>query len=239
MENQIKASDGTAWQLGDTTVRAVVHERHPSRPTFLNVHDDEDTSVTAGLANLAEFGGRIIELVHIGERLVSFHLAGHFYQFDPNRIFSEAGITGTLERHSRHSPEAQAVIRAFAQDYLARFQLNNEPLIIALHNATPGPFSVASFLPGAYLGSDAAAVAVSPRCDPYDFIFVTEPVHFEYLKGRDLNVVLQDNQRVTDDGSLSVHFARLGIPYLNVEAEMKNLSAQIAMLRVVREMIGY
>ena len=209
MDNQIKASDAAAWQLGETTVRAVVHQRHRSRPTFLNVHDDEDTSVTAGLANLAEFGGRIIELVHTGERLISFHLAGHFYQFDPNRIFSEAGITATLERHSRYSPEAHETIRAFAQDYLARFQLNEEPLIISLHNATPGPFSVRSFLPGEYLARDAAAVAVSPQCDKYDFIFVTEPAHFEYLKARDLNVVLQDNERVTDDNSLSVHFARL------------------------------
>ena len=40
-----------------------------------------------------------------------------------------------------------------------------------------------------------------------------------------------------DDGSLSVHFAKMGIPYVNVEAEMGHLNAQIDMVRAAREML--
>ena len=76
-------------------------------PTFLNVHNDEDTSVAAGLANLAEFGGRLIELVHTGERLISFTLDGRRYVFDPNRVFSDTGIEKTLKKEGPHTPAAR------------------------------------------------------------------------------------------------------------------------------------
>ena len=225
--------------LGAGTIAATVHQNGPPRPTFLNVHDDEDTSVAAGLANLAEFGGRLIELTHSGDRLIRFALAGgDEYQFDPNRMFSEAGIAATLVRHSQYTEAAHAAIRSFAAAYLERFALASEPVLIALHNTTIGPFSVASFAPGGDLAADAAAVHQASRHSPFDFFYVTEPAHFARLREQDWNVVLQDNGRVRDDGSLSVFCARRGIPYLNVEAEMGRRSVQIAMLRAVRELLG-
>jgi len=227
-----------AFKLGDTNVHAVLHQRKSGRLTMVNVHDDENTSVEAGKANLEEYGGRLIELVHSGERLVTFNLNGRSYAFDPNRIFSDVGIAETLKSHSRYSAEAHAEIKAFATRYLQEFALDQEPVIIALHNTVDGTFSVESFLPKATYGSNADTVHVSPNRSKFDFFYVTDKTFFDYLKARDFNVVFQDNQAVNDDGSLSVYFAKKGIPYINIEAEMKHLTNQIEMVKVVREMLN-
>jgi hypothetical protein len=49
--------------------------------------------------------------------------------------------------------------------------------------------------------------------------------------------MLQDNANVPDDGSMSVYFARQGIPYLNIEANNGHLKEQIEMVRAAREML--
>jgi hypothetical protein len=225
------------FQLGDRQIHAVVHQYQRAVPTMLNVHEDERTSVAAGKANLIQHGGRLIELVHSGERLITFGLAGKTYVFDPNRIFSDIGITETLRKHSAYSAHAHAEIKAFAQAYLRQFALDNEPVIIALHNTVDGIFSVESFLPGGKLGRDAAEVHISPHRSKFDFFYVTEKDFFDYLCERDFNVILQDNANGTDDGSLSIRFARKRIPYINIEAEMGHLDVQIEMVKVSREML--
>jgi hypothetical protein len=179
----------------------------------------------------------LIEFVHSGERLVVFHTGGQKYSFDPNRIFSDAGIKATLEKHSGYSPAAHAAIKSFATEYLQYFALEKEPVIIALHNATEGTFSVKSFLPNGEHGSASTETYVSPQRNKYDFFYVTDKRFYDYLKARDFNVTLQDNQNAPDDGSLSVYFARKGIPYLNIEAEVNHLSSQIEMVKVAREMV--
>ena len=50
-------------------------------------------------------------------------------------------------------------------------------------------------------------------------------------------MTLQDNARITDDGSLSVYFARKGIPYMNIEADTTHLTEQTEMIRVARQML--
>jgi hypothetical protein len=223
-------------KLGDDSINAIVHQKALAGLTMLNVHDDEDTAVEAGLTNVRQHGGRVIEFVHTGERLIVFNVGGAKYTFDPNRIFSDAGIKATLEKHSTWTPAAHAAIKAFAAEYMERFALDREPAIIALHNATKGTFSILSFLPDGQHGAASAHTYVSPRRDKFDFFFVTEQRFFDYLKARDFNVTVQDNQHTPDDGSLSIYFARKGIPYVNIEAEVHNLPSQIEMVQVTREM---
>ena len=223
-------------KLGDDTINAVVHQKPPVTLTMLNVHDDEDTSVEAGLTNIRQHGGRVIEFVHTDQRLITFGLGGVKYTFDPNRIFSEAGVKATLEKHSSWTPAAHEAIKGFAAEYVRHFALDEEPAIIALHNATEGVFSILSFLPDGQHSAASAHTYVSPRRDKFDFFFVTEQRFYDYLKARDFSVTVQDNQNTPDDGSLSIYFARKGIPYVNIEAEVRNLSNQIEMVQVAREM---
>lgn len=204
---------------------------------MLNVHEDEITSIQAGLAKIKESGGRLIELAHGGGRLITFALAGKEYTFDPNRIFSDIGIAQTLKKHSQYSADAHGEIKRFAQAYLRQFALDNEPVIIALHNTVDGIFSVETFLPNGTSAREAAAANVSPERSKFDFFYVTDQRFFDRLRERDFNVVLQNNAKATDDGSLSVYFARKGIPYVNIEAEINHLDEQMTMLDAVHEIL--
>ena len=226
-----------SFRLGDTAIHArVVQDDHPS-PSMVNVHDDENTSVRAGKVVIRESGGRLIELTHSGKRLVEFRLNEQTYRFDPNRIFTEEGIRSTLTRQGNYSEAARAVVRDFAQQFVEAFALNRQPVIIALHNTGNGGLSINSYQPNRELNRAAAGVHESSSRSPGDFFYVTDQRLFVWLKARDFNVMLQDNTNVPDDGSMSVYFARQGIPYLNIEANNDHLQEQIEMVRAARQML--
>lgn len=226
----------TSFRIGETNLNVLVFQHGPPSPTFINVHDDENTSVAAGKTVIEQTGGRLIELSHSGERNVRFTLNGERFAFDPNRIFSEAGIRATLKYQSHFSEAAQHAVKRFAAQWLERFALDREPVIIALHNNTERALTIHSYEPGHEHATTSKAVHIAPTRSPDDFFYVTDERFFDYLKQRDFNVTLQDNTRVPDDGSLSVYFGQRGIPYINIEAEISHLNAQIEMVRVAREM---
>lgn len=228
-----------AFQIGNTTIHVRTTQVEQARPTFLNLHDDENTSVSAGKKILRQSGGRLIELEHGGARLISFQLAGQTYRFDPNRIFSASGVTATLTRTKNISSEAQLTVEEFASRFIETFQLDHEPVIIALHNTGGGGLSINSYLATGDKPTTASAVHVSTNRFAGDFFYVTDRRFFDYLEARDFNVTLQDDANVPDDGSASVYFARKGIPYLNIEADKGHLDEQIKMVRVAREMVQH
>ena len=225
------------FKLGDTNLYALVFQHGEPSPTYLNVHDDENTSVAAGKTVVEQTSGRLIELSHSGKRHVRFSVSGERFGVDPNRIFSDAGIRATLEHQGHYSEAAHQAVKRFATQYLERFALEREPVIIALHNTVDGAYSIESYRPGAEHGAATAELHLSPNRSRFDFFYVTDRRFFDFIKARDYNVILQDNQKVPDDGSLSVHFGKQGIPYLNIEAEMGHLNAQIDMVRLAREMV--
>ena len=224
-------------QLGETRVEARVTQGHTAMPTMINVHDDENTSVRAGKVVIRESGGRLIELVHGGRRFVEFRLDGQTYRFDPNRIYTEDGIRATLTRQKNYSVAAHTAVRDFAQQLIATFELNRQPVIIALHNTGNGGLSINSYQPNRELNRAADRVYESQSRSAGDFFYVTDERFFDWLKARDFNVMLQDNANVPDDGSMSVYFARLGIPYLNIEANNDHLQEQIEMVGAAERML--
>jgi hypothetical protein len=225
-------------RVGDTRVTVRVQQRPPTTPTMINVHDDENTSVRAGTIVLRESGGRLVELVHSGRRQLAFQLDGSTYRFDPNRIFTEAGIRATLSRQGDYSEAAHRAVRDFAGRLLTDFALDQQPVIIALHNTGTGGLSINSYQPGHKLDRAAATVHVSTTRRPGDFFYVTNERFFAWLQARDFNVMLQDNANVPDDGSLSVYCAQRGIPYLNIEAHHDHLEEQVLMVRAAYEMLA-
>ena len=225
------------FKIGNAVVTAEIFQRGKPMPTMLNVHDDENTSVAAGKIIIEQSGGRLIELSHGGQRLITFNLGGQRCRFDPNRIFSDAGIRTTLEKHNAWTEAAHRAIKQFATQYLEHFALNREPVIITLHNNTERALTIASYRPGAEHAVTAKAVHLGTARSSDDFFYVTDQRFFDYLKQRDFNVTLQDNANIPDDGSLSVYFGKKGIPYLNIEAENNHLNAQIDMVRAAHEML--
>ena len=227
----------TRFPIGDTSVFVLGFQHLKSAPTFLNVHDDENTSVEAGKAVLEETSGRLIELAHGGSRHLQFSVSGGQFAVDPNRIYSDAGIRATLERQGDYSSAAHWAVKQFARKFLERFNLRREPVIVALHNTVDGNYSIESYRPGAQHAAAVADLFISPNRNRYDFFYVTDRRFFDYLKQRDFNVILQDNAAVPDDGSLSVYFSKKSIPYLNIEAELGQFDRQVEMVRTAREML--
>lgn len=218
-------------RIGATRVHVLVYRSSAPGPTYLNVHEDEQTAVRTALAHLRCCGGRLVEIRHGGDRYVRFRLHGRRYKFDPNRIFTDHGARATLKWLGPYSPEAFAAARAFARRILAIAGVGSLQRIVAVHNNTPGHYSAATYLEGAPDAGDAASVYIPHGADPDDFFFVTSPVMYHALRAEGRHaVVLQDNRHATDDGSLSVYAARHGIVCLTVETRQGHRRTQAAML---------
>jgi hypothetical protein len=220
--------------LGDTPVELAVHDGGPGL-RLLVLHDDENTAAAAGAAFVAAHGGRLVELRAQGERRVAFALGGRAFSVDPNRIFTEVGVRRTLGADSTDAG-AVALARLFGDALVAAYAPDS--VVVTLHNNTPDRYSARSYADDGEYAPDAEAVHLESGDDPDDFFFVTDRALFDALAAEGFNVVLQDNARVTDDGSLSVWAARAGLPYVNVEAEHEHLDAQRTMLEALASVLA-
>jgi|GEM_PF-322364 len=230
-------SESIPLTIGDRTVRALIYKGKPLKILLFNMHDDENTAVDAARSFVKINGGTMVELTHTGERLITFDLYDRTYKVDPNRIFTLDGISKTLVQYGGTSPEAEAEVARFAQELVARF-VNGRPAVVALHNNGNNAYSSASYNKGGEYAKDAAEVYLDPKRDADDFFYVTERKHFDGLKAKGYNVVLQNNDAVTDDGSLSVYCGRQKITYINVEAEHGHKIEQERMLTDLLDLLG-
>lgn len=224
MVNMEAAAATDTYTLGDRQIRIVTTRYGTGRYTLVALHENESTSVAAAKEVLRRYGGTLVELRHGGTRNVSFTLEGKRYSFDPNRIFTEAGIRKSLQ--GGNDPIAADMVKGLANAIVRKL---SGQAIIALHNNTNGGYSILSYRNGGQYARDAAGVYVNPSHDPDDFFFVTHGGLFSRIKAAGYNAALQSGQ-VTDDGSLSVYAARGGHAYVNVEAENGHRDIQIKML---------
>ena len=201
--------------------------------TFVNLHDDENTSVKAALVVIDSIGGRLIELRHSGERNIRFEMSSSTYEFDPNRMFTDKGTKKSMKKFGPFSKKAHSNIRALAQHLIDSLDLR---MIVTLHNSSDENYSSLSYLDE--YKNDAAEVFINPERDPDDFFFVTTEVLFDKFKNLGYNTVLQNNATMTDDGSLSVLAGRQGIPYINVEAQHGHFDEQVEMLFTLVSVLG-
>lgn len=219
--------------LGDTLVTIRIIENGHGY-TYVSLHENESTSLAVASDLVARDGGRIVALSHGGERSVSFRLGGTLYQFDPNRIFSDAGIRRTLtEWGASYSEQAHALVRELANSIKRELGLSGlrGGMLVALHNNTNGAYSVGSYEEGGLYASSAQEVFVGEG-DNDNFFLVTNAQVFAHLKEAGFSVVLQSSS-APDDGSLSIYAARLGLSYVNPEAQHGHTSEQRRMLEAL------
>lgn len=219
--------------IGQSTVDLVVHRADERGLAYLNLHDDENTSVLAALARIRTDGGVVYELQHSGSRNLTFQLNDASYTVDPNRIFTDKGIDLTLVRHGSTSTQAREAVRSFADSLLSLVGFHDMEVVVTIHNNSEDGYSALSYHENGDLSSDAQAVHLTQDQDPDDFFFVTTEALYDTLRARDANVVLQDNILAQDDGSLSVLAGRDGIPYVNVEAQHDHVDVQREMLAIL------
>ena len=185
---------------------------------FINLHDDEMTSVNAAKRVLEQYGGLLIEVENNAQRNIRFKLDRHFYKIDPNRIFSQVGIKKSLEQLGRISPKAVDEIEKLGRRIIQLIP-EEAKCIIALHNNTPDFFSVTEYAPGNIRSIDCKKVYINAEQDTDDFFLTTDNSLYEKLADKGYNTILQDNKNCTEDGSLSVYCGKKNIRYANCETE--------------------
>lgn len=209
-------------KLGDTTI-FIQFQKHGKRKTYVHLHQNETTALRAAKAVMKTEGGNLLTLVHPGSRNIVFKLHHVRYEFDPNRIFTDAGIKKTLKEFGPYSPAAHAEVNKLAYQIK---KLLPKGKIIAVHNNKA--YSLKNYLPGHELSKDAKSLNKDRHQYYRNFYLVTRKKDYLRLKHRKFNSVWQ-KPNATDDGSLSVYLAHGR--YINVEAGYNHLIEQINMLR--------
>ncbi|MES2646265.1 MAG: hypothetical protein V4717_05275 [Bacteroidota bacterium] len=206
---------------------------------FIHVHENEQTAADAAKKMLVKYNrGCFVSWQSMADRYVSFKLDTANYKFDPNRIYTLKGRKETLTSNGKYSREADSITASVANAFLEKY-INNHKLVIALHNNTDGGgLTINSFKKGGPYAMDAKSVYVNNANDEDDFFLTTDSSIYKFIKSKGYNVLLQDNENVTDDGSLSVYAATKKIAYLNIEAQHGHLQQQLEMMDLVQEMIN-
>jgi hypothetical protein len=225
--------------LGDAKIRfARTNAGLQPGVQFLHVHENEATAVTAAKAMLSKAKkGSFVTWQCQQDRYVQFKLSGQTFKFDPNRIYTDAGAAATLDINGPLTPQALTALRAVAQGFTTQY-VDGMKLVVALHNNTDGGgLSIDSYRSGGNESANTKLVHRSKNWDPDDFFYTTSQQIYDYFSQRNFNIVLQDNNKVVDDGSLSVYAGKKGIHYLNVEAQHGHQKQQGKMLDAVQKLI--
>lgn len=205
---------------------------------FVHVHEDENTAVQAALEfidSVAE--GCFITLQHGMGRNISFNMGNTKYTFDPNRIYTDEGRKATLLKFGAYSDSAFEEVTKLSKLFTAKF-IDTNRLVVALHNNTDGGgLTIKAYQRGGAYANDASKVSVSRRQDVDDFFYTTSERAYDFFRKRGFNVMLQNNETVTDDGSLSVYAGIKHIDYVNIEVQHGKKDQQKLMLGAIREYI--
>lgn len=199
-------------------------------------------------------------------RRLRFKVGGKPYSIDPNRIYTEQGrrcLNLPADAEAAVKAFAEGLLALlFAPGGGLRA---GETVFVAVHNnsdveASPAaerdrdltavgflrPLRSRAAFRGEYAESAAGVFLSNAEEDEDNFALVTTPALVAHFAERGFNVVLQkpaaqlrDGKCSVDDGSLSVHAAFNGVPYVNLEADAAGGAArQRQMLDAVYELIS-
>jgi hypothetical protein len=232
-------ADTTKYYLGDTVVELVVEQSNSKSPfVFVNLHENETDSVEAARKVIAKKGGRLVRLEQSGKRNITFTLEGTTYTFDPNRMFSNAGIKVTLKPYNK---VAAGVVRGLAHAVRDAIELREgkkgvvKGIVVGLHNNTNSieysseEYSFESYMFDPVYMKGVAKLHLSKKKDRDDFFYTTVSSLHTKLSKKGFSVVLE-GKGVVDDGSLSVYARKHRIPYVNVEAQVGHQAEQERMI---------
>ena len=200
------------------------------------MHENETTSIEAMKKYNQEEAINYIYLEHKGERRINFSINSSNYSIDPNRIFTSTGRKLTLKDGGLFTDEGEKRTAQFANKLLSH--LKNKSAIIAMHNNTPDNYSIQSYLPDSSEARNTTALYINPEMDPDDFIYTTDEVIYKAMVKHKVNVILQDNQKFVDDGSLSVYCGINGIRYVNIETEHGHLQKQLELMQLIHNIMA-
>jgi len=218
--------------LGEEKVWVDIYEKPGADITLLNLHDNENTSVEAGLAFIKKHGGRLIDLRHGRGREVVVRLNGVLHRFDPNRMFSDVGLRASMEYFNNNSDEVFDIASAFRDSVVKLAAFNEGMVLISIHNNSQNKMTIKDFRPGEWYGEDTKKTSINPRQDPDNFFFVTHTKLFNSLSSLGYNVAILANNP-PDRGMLMDYCVDHGMINVSVEAEHGKQTDQIEMLEAL------
>lgn len=226
------------YKLAENTVPIKVQQYGTrNNIVFISLHDDETTSVDAAKKILLGHGGLLIEIENNGQRNIRFQLGQYFYKVDPNRIFAKEGIKESLDQLGKTSAKAVEEVEKLGKRITQLIPSETE-YVIALHNNTPGYFSVNEYTHGNKRAGDTKKVYINAEQDPDDFFLTTDRPLYKKLSGKGYNTILQDNKDCTEDGSLSVYCGKKNIRYINCETEHGKTEQYHEMMKALFSSLG-
>lgn len=190
---------------------------------FIHLHQNETTALLAAKRYIKQHGGSVITLKHKGTRNISFTMNKKHYEFDPNRIYTDAGIKQTLSSLGNYDKRAHLEVKKLAKKISS---LLPKGKIIAVHNNEN--YSFKSYFPGNEYAKDAALLNSEKKSFSRNFFLVTKKREHRRLAHKKFNSILQSNH-AEDDGSLSILLKDRN--YINIEAGYDQLKVQMNMIR--------
>lgn len=228
---------------------------------FFAPHENENVVNDYVIQQVLERGGVFAILRQDGKRLLRFDIAPFEVNIDPNRIFTEQGRRRNI---IKHNPNLRTNTYVFHRAMrlsaaLAKLILNTlggeDPsrTWVTIHNNTQGylgdnkqgmgNISIQQYQQKLTKGATHIIDVSEKFGDEDDLLFVTEQRDFDTLQENGWNTVLQHPRVVTDpaedDGSLSVYAQKLGIRYINIEAERSTGNLGENHLEQQQQMLDY
>lgn len=203
-------------------VKYYYEEWKPLRPIIFALHANETTGIPGGLNFIQKNGGELFEMFNRGFRYIKLEKI----EIDPNRIFTPNGIESSL--YLNRNKKNIKTLYEMKNTILSLFDPELTPLIISLHNNS-GEFNIAAYKSDPKLQQHAEKIEIQNN-NHRNFYLVTESSHFEFLKKRGWNVVLQSKNPIPDDGSFSIYCGKKKIPYINIETEFEQFELQRKMI---------
>ena len=224
--------------LGDSMIQIISSlQATDSKTLFLNIHEDEQTSIAVAQNFAKQHPLNFIYLHHNQTRRITYNINRKKYSVDPNRIYTNKGRQKTIQPWWRFfTKHALTQAKHLSDEILT--MISPYQIIVSMHNNTDVNYSIKSYLPGESESQNTADVFISEAWDPDDFIYTTDQRFFDYLKGKNVNVILQDNNGYVNDGSLSVYCGKKGIPYINIEAQKGHFDEQYRLTEIVHNMLA-
>lgn len=209
--------------------------------SFFAPHENENVANEYVSQHIIERGGVFVILRQDGKRLLRFDIKPFKVNIDPNRIFTKKGRRQNI---IKHNPKLRTDTYVFHRAMrlskaLAELIVNTmggtgtSRNWVAIHNNTHGylgdnkqgigNISIVQYQQKLAEGAAFIMAVSKQNGDEDDLFFVTQQRDFNAMQHRGWNAVLQHPRVVTDpsedDGSLSVYAQKLGIRYINIEAE--------------------
>jgi hypothetical protein len=216
------------FRIGDQLMTLERYEGGYERPYVLvSLHSNEMAAIHTAMAFASTTGATFYRLQNRDKRHVEADLLDRKVRFDPGKVFTANGRKIMLKKNDCWDKDINDRVQEFA--HFLTGQVVTRKTVVAVHN-NDDHRKVHDYAPGGTLEKSAKELYINPSMDPDDFLLTTDEEIYGDIKARGFNVVLQNNARVDDDGSLAVYCARAKRKFVKIETKSEHVAMQEEML---------